>query len=220
MSLWIILDLAVVAIYVLAILFFKNKGFLKASETVISLVLTMCLMSCALPLFENTIKNSAVGEKIYSGVSEFLIPEKEESTPQEEENKSVLPSFLQEAVDENMKKLDDAKNNMLETTADQTSKVILQIISAILLFVIVKIGIFILFRVLELVCHLKAMKFVNQTLGVILGIVNATIIIYILCAVIVVFVPAEYAAPIKTAMESTYLAQFFYNDNFLMKLFI
>ena len=52
MSLWFILDLTVIGIYILSILFFKAKGFLKASETIISLILTLCLMSYALPFFE------------------------------------------------------------------------------------------------------------------------------------------------------------------------
>lgn len=217
MSLWSILDAAVIVIYVLAVIFFRKKGFLKASETIISLILTVCLMSTALPFFEGVIADSAIGESVVSGVSEFLVPEQ---TEKEEEKESALPDFLQSAVDKNLEKIDEAKTDMMEATAEQTSKVILQAISAILLFILVKIGIFLLFRLLDLVCHIKLMGFVNRTLGIILGVINATIIIYVLCAVIAVFLPAEYAMPIKEAMDKTILARYFYNNNFLMQIFV
>ncbi len=217
MSLWLILDAAVIAIYILAVIFFRKKGFLKASETIISLILTVCLMSTALPLFEEAITKSSIGESVISGVTEFLVPEQ---TEEETEKKSALPDFLQSAVDKNLEKLDEAKNDMMQATADQTSKVILQAISVILLFILVKLAIFLLFRFLELICHIKLMRFVNRTLGLILGVINGTIIIYLLCAVTAVFLPAEYAMPIKEAMDKTYLAQLFYNNNLLMQIFI
>ena len=109
---------------------------------------------------------------------------------------------------------------MMTATAEQTSILIIRIISAILFFLLVKLGIFILFRVLELFFRLKPLNFVNRTLGIILGIVNATILIYILCAIAVFIVPADYSQTFKTALSQTYITQFFYNNNILMKLFL
>ncbi len=217
MSLWIILDVAVVAIYLLTIMHFRKKGFLKASETIISLILTVCLMTTALPFFETLLAESSIGKGIVSGVTEFLVPEE---TEQPEKTESALPDFMQQAVDKNLEKLDSAKNDMLEATAQETSKVIVKILATILLFLIVKLLIFLVFRLLELFCHIRLLKFANNTLGIILGVINATILVYLLCAVVAVCLPVEWSAPIKEAMGETFIAQLFYNHNILMQIFI
>mgnify|MGYP003413870949 CR=1 FL=1 len=54
----------------------------------------------------------------------------------------------------------------------------------------------------------------------VLGFINATVIIYIVCALAVIFVPVEYSAVFKDAMSETILAGFFYNNNILIDLFI
>lgn len=213
MSLWIILDLVVVAIYVLAILYFKAKGFLRASETVISIILTFFLVSAVSPVFEAFIEQSSVGQGIYEKVESLVMGS-------EEEQKIALPNFLQSTLEDELESINEAKDNMMTATAEHTSKLIIQVVSAVLLFILVKIGVFILFRILGVICHIKLFEFVNKTLGVILGIINATVIIYILCALAVVFVPVEQSATFKEALSHTYLAQFFYNNNMLLDLFL
>lgn len=216
MPLWIFLDAAVVAIYVIAITFFRTKGFLKASETVISLVLTFCLMSSVLPIFQKIITESKIGETIHTHVSNAYGGEKEETG----KTGVVLPDFMQNSLQKQLDNIDKAKNDAIAAAAEGTAGIIIQVISAILLFILIKIGIFLLFRVLEVFFRLKLLNFVNRTLGIVLGIINATVIVYVLCALAAVFVPAENLAVLKTAMDKTFIAGFFYNNNMLINLFL
>ena len=216
MPLWIVLDAAVVAIYVIAITFFRTKGFLKASETVISLVLTFCLMSSVLPIFQKIITESKIGETIHTHVSNAYGGEKEETG----KTGVVLPDFMQNSLQKQLDNIDKAKNDAIAAAAEGTAGIIIQVISAILLFILIKIGIFLLFRVLEVFFRLKLLNFVNRTLGIVLGIINATVIVYVLCALAAVFVPAENLAVLKTAMDKTFIAGFFYNNNMLINLFL
>ncbi len=216
MPLWIFLDAAVVAIYVIAITFFRTKGFLKASETVISLVLTFCLMSSVLPIFQKIITESKIGETIHTHVSDAYGGEKEETG----KTGVVLPDFMQNSLQKQLDNIDKAKNDAIAAAAEGTAGIIIQVISAILLFILIKIGIFLLFRVLEVFFRLKLLNFVNRTLGIVLGIINATVIVYVLCALAAVFVPAENLAVLKTAMDKTFIAGFFYNNNMLINLFL
>ncbi len=217
MSLWIILDLIVIGVYVISILFFKNKGFLKSSETLISLILTLCLMTTALPFFQDILDKSAIGEAIHESVESMLLPKEGETEPSEG---IALPDFMQEAVDDKLTALDTAKDNMISATADYTADLVIRVISTILLFLLIKIGIFLLFRILGVFFKLAPLNFVNRTLGVVLGVLNATVIVYVLCAVAVIVVPVEYSAILKSAISDTFLTQIFYNDNILLKLFM
>lgn len=216
MPLWIFLDAAVVAIYVIAITFFRTKGFLKASETVISLVLTFCLMSSVLPIFQKIITESKIGETIHTHVSNAYGGEEEETG----KTGVVLPDFMQNSLQKQLDNIGKAKNDAIAAAAEGTAGIIIQVISAILLFILIKIGIFLLFRVLEVFFRLKLLNFVNRTLGIVLGIINATVIVYVLCALAAVFVPAENLAVLKTAMDKTFIAGFFYNNNMLINLFL
>lgn len=223
MTLWITLDLIVIAIYILSILFFKSKGFLKSSETVISLILTFILMSSVLPIFEGFISDSSIGESIHKSVYNTIVnPQNTENAQSNDKNKDTiaLPDFMQNALDDKLKDINEAKDNMLTTTAEQTSNLIIKLISVILLFLLVKLAIFLLFRVLELFSSLKPLNFVNRALGIVLGIINASIIIYVLCAVAIILVPVEYSVTLKEAISRTYITQFFYNNNFLIKFFL
>ncbi len=218
MTLWIILDLIVIAIYIFSVFYFRKKGFLKASETIISLILTFLLMSSVLPFFEGVISDSSIGTYIEENVYNVIVKPEEENELKTEG--FALPDFMQNTLEEKLKDIDEAKDNMLISTAEQTSKLIIQLISVILLFLLVKLAIFFIFKILELFSSLGPLNFVNRALGIILGLVNASIIVYIACALAVILVPAEYSVLLKDAIAETYITKFFYNNNFLIKFFL
>lgn len=214
MSLWIILDLSVLAVYIFSVVFFRKKGFLKASETVVSLVLTLCLMSSALPFFQKVIRESSFGKMIEDRVGEMILGE------EKEKETLALPDFMQNSLQKQLKNIDEAKNNLATEAVNGTAEIIIKVISAVLLFILIKIGIFLLFGILELFFKMKLLNFVNRTMGVVLGLVNATVVVYVLCAAAAVFVPAEYSMAFKEAMDKSFIAGFFYNNNMIISLFL
>lgn len=213
MSLWLLIDLIVVAIYVFSILYFKSKGFLKAAENLFSLILTFCLIPVMLNSFEGIVGESVLGEAIYDNVENAIM-----SSDDGEEIE--FPDFLEIALEDEIKEIDKAKNNMLEKTVESITGVIVRIISFVILFILVKIGIILLFKLLSLVAKLKVFGFFDRTLGIIMGFVNGTIIVYIVCALAVVFIPVEYSAVFKEAISETLLTEFFYNNNIIINFFL
>lgn len=213
MSLWIIIDIIVIAIYVLAVLYFKSKGFLKASETLISIILTFCLMPFTLPFFEGVIADSPVGTGVYEKVEEAIMTS--------EAGKDIaLPDFMQNVLQDKLQDIDATKDNLLKVTAEYVTDLIIKVISVILLFIIIKLGIFVIFKILSIFCNIKLFGFVNSTLGMVMGFVNATIIVYIACALAIIFVPVENYETVKEIMSQTYITGFFYNNNILIDLLI
>ena len=213
MSLWLLIDVIVVAIYVISILYFKSKGFLKASENLFSLILTFCLIPMLLPTFEGVVADSILGETIYDNVENAIMSS--------DEGKEIeLPDFLEMTLEDEIKEIDKAKTDILEKTVENIAGVIIKIISFILLFVLVKLGMILLFKLLALVGKLKLFGFFDKTLGIVMGFVNGTIMVYIACALAVVFVPIEYSAIFKEAISDTLLTEFFYNNNIIINLFL
>ena len=58
----------------------------------------------------------------------------------------------------------------------------------------------------------------NKTLGIVLGVINGIIIVYVLCAVAVALIPVEHLNEFKEAVSKTLLTQFFYNNNIILNL--
>lgn len=214
--LWFVLDIAVIAIYIGSAMFFKSKGFLKSTQMILSLVLTVVLISLFSPVFEGVVADSAFGDYVNEQVSGAMVKEDEATQIQG----SGLPDFMEESLNKTLKNIDDTKNDVMQTAANETSALILRIIASVLLFFVVKIAVFLLFRLLELFCHLKIFGFANKFLGVLVGLINATIIIYIACAALAFLLPAEYSALFKEAVARTYITKIFYNNNIIVKMFM
>ena len=214
--LWLILDMAVIAIYIGSAMYFKSKGFLKSTQTILSLVLTVVLISLFSPVFEGVVADSAMGGYVREQVSGAMVKEDETTQIQG----SGLPDFMEESLNKTLKNIDDTKNDVMQTAADETSALIIRIIASVLLFFVVKIAVFLVFKILELFCHLKIFGFANKVLGVLVGLINATIIIYIACAALAFLLPPEYSALFKEAVARTYITKIFYNNNIIVKMFM
>lgn len=216
MALWIVLDIVVIGIYIGSAFYFKSKGFLKSTQTILSLVLTVVLFSMFSPVFEGVIADSAIGDYVNEQVNGAIVKEDETK----EIADSGLPDFMEESLNKTIKNIDDTKNDMMRGVADETSALIIRIVASVLLFFAVKIAVSLVFKLLELFCHLKIFGFANGFLGIIVGLVNATIAIYITCAVIAVLLPPEYGIAFKEAVARTYITKIFYNDNIIIKMFM
>ncbi|MDO5480006.1 MAG: hypothetical protein Q4G23_12675, partial [Clostridia bacterium] len=96
---YFLLDILIISIYVLIIWYFKNKGFLKASETVVSLIVTFSLMPVFSSVFGDFIDNSSIGQGIHKKV-ELTVAGKDNA-----EEMIILPDVMQENLlkAENMK---------------------------------------------------------------------------------------------------------------------
>lgn len=206
---WIVADLVVIGIYLLSVIYFKSKGFLRASETLISLVLSFCLVPVFLTPFEKFVSGSELGAEINRKVLKSV-----------EENDYEDNFALPDSLAQSFGGVEEIKEVAEKNIAENISRVIIKVISFVLLFIVIKFGIFILFIILDLCCKIKIFGFVNKTLGVALGIINATIIIYVACALAVAVVPVENAAEFKDIVAKTLLTQFFYNNNIILNLFL
>ncbi len=207
---YFLLDILIIAIYVLVIWHFKNKGFLKASETVVSIILTFSLMPAFAPAFGEVIDNSAFGKEIHKKIEEVV------SNGDTTGETIVLPDILKENLD----KAENVKDQVVKNTANQITSVIIKVLSFILLYVIIKIAIFIIFRILILICHIRVLGFFNKLFGMIFGFFDATIIIYLICALAFIFVPTDTMVSLKDGISGTVLADYFYNKNILINLFL
>ena len=116
--------------------------------------------------------------------------------------------------------MSEIKNNVMEVITDSLTLLIMRIIALILLFILVRIFVFLAVKILESLFGLPGLKTINKTLGAVIGIVNALLVIYIICGAVSLFTPTDKLAVISETLNQTVLLGYLYNHNLLLGLLI
>lgn len=230
-----IFDLALVGVITAAVLVAKRRGFLKSSYNVLSLLITAVLIISLQEPFCAYLEASALGEAVRTRVEEQVTGTAESEMPQikdtDDEETAVkvgemmgLPSFLMNFLDEKLEKqaqaVETMKNDALAVLTDAVTEMILKIISILLLFAVVRVGVFLLLRLLDLLFRLPLLHGINSFLGMLIGAVNGLLIVYIICALMTLLVPTDSMSLLGDVIDKTLLVKYFYNNNLLIELFI
>lgn len=230
-----IFDLVLIGIITASVLVSKRRGFLKSSYTVLSLIISAVLIVTLQQPFTDYLSSSALGQTVRDKVQLQVQGTAEEQMPQingEEDSETAvkvgevmgLPSFLMDFLDEKLEKQAEAvetmKNDALAVLTDTVTEVILKIASIILLFLAVRLGVFVLLRLLDIIFKLPLLSGVNSFLGMIVGALNGLLIVYIICAILTLLAPTESLSAISKVVDETLIVKHFYDNNLLIELFI
>lgn len=230
-----ILDLILIAIITASVIVSKRRGFLKSSYTVLSLIISAVLIVTLQQPFTDYLSSSALGNTVRERVQKQVIDVSEEEMPEIENKEDAetavkvgemmgLPVFMMNFLDEKLEKQAEAvetmKNDALMVLTDAVTEVILKIVSVVLLFLLVRIGVFLLLRLLDLIFKFPLLSNVNSFLGMLIGAFNGLLIVYAICAFLMLLAPTEALSSISGTVESTLLVKYFYDNNLLVEFFI
>ena len=225
-------DLILILVITLIIAFSMKKGFISISKSIVALILTCVFMSSMQPTVLTFLKDSAIGSGIEEKVSENISSvyekkdfSKETKTTDQYTSEKIceslgFPEFVENSIKSTVSGLREVEKNVLDVVADSVTAMILNVLSLILLFLLVRLVVFVLVKLLEVIFELPGLKAINKTLGAILGIVNALLIVYIVCAAVSLFAPADSRIVIEETVNKTFLLKYFYENNVLMLLFV
>ena len=222
MPLWLIFDAVIVLIFLICILYSMKQGFVKASSAILSIVLTIVLMFAFQDSISTYLKNSQFGQDINDKITQALTQQNIEEEVVEEENSTDfgLPLFFGTMIKDTEEKIEDVKNDLITQAAESTTSSVINILSIVILYIAIRIALFFLLKIINLVFKLPILKSVNKLAGALVGACNALFIVYILCAGLIWFVPNDSSETIKDAVSKTYITQYFYNNNKLLDLFM
>ena len=227
-----VLDIALVAVVIFFILMSAKKGFISASKNIITLILTVTLLASMQGVVLEALQNSPLGDNVKKMVSENVTKTYEaenlpEGTDTTDTEKSImiceamsLPTFLSNSIEASIREMSEIKNNVMEVITDTLTLLIMRIIALLLLFILVRIFVFLAVKILESLFELPGLKTINKTLGATIGIINALLVVYIICGAVSVFTPTDKLALVSGTIEQTMLLKYVYNHNLLLSLLI
>lgn len=215
---WIVFDLIILVIIVLSVFNARRKGFIKASYALVSLILTFVLMFSFKEPFKDFLEGTFIGESINSMIENSVNESVGDEIPKYDVlvKEMGLPSFLTGFTKEFSDNIAETKEEIVTNVTVSVTDGILNILSVLLLFLIVRISLYIIIEVFDLIAKLPVLKSINKFAGALMGLVNGLFIVYLVCAVMILFVTNT--PELKEIIDNSTITKYFYENNLLMMI--
>ena len=210
----IIVDIVILAILALCLILGYKRGLtgslIKILSFVVSLVIAFVLF---IPVSNVIINNTQIDENLEQSIRELIIQENTNSTEE-----SKMPEAITDYISEKVEQAaDGAKESIVNSTATDVAQTIVRAGTWIALFIIARILLIFLRFITSLIAKLPVIKQFDKLGGIIYGLLEALIIVYVLLAIIS-FVAPMTNGTLSEAIDSSILGNLMYNNNLLLKI--
>lgn len=209
----IIVDLVVIGIMLLCIIIGYVRGLTGSLIKILSFVLSIIIAFVLfIPISNFIINNTKIDDNLEQSMREIIIKEDEGT------NEKEMPETITEYINSKVEQAaDSAKETIVDNTAREVSVTIVKAGTWIVLFIVARILLILLKFITSLIAKLPVIKQFDKLGGIIYGILEGLIIVYVLFAII------SFASPvINTSLPNTiddsYVGSMMYNNNLLLKI--
>lgn len=211
----IIADLILVAIVVIFIMIGYKKGLtgslIKLASFAIAVILAVILYK---PLTNVVMKNTQIDEKIEETIIQNF--SKEENENKNEEN---MPTTLVNSINNKIEQeTTTARNEIVEKTAKTTTLTIMRIGTAIVIYILARIILFIVALLAKGITQLPLLKQIDKTGGIVYGLLQGAVIVYVVLGLVSLISVIWTNNPVVEAVNKSYLCSILYNNNIILKL--
>ena len=218
----LIIDLIIIGILVICVFIGYKRGLtgsiLKIVSFILALVIAFILFK---PISNFVINNTNWDESLEQAIRQMAVEENNnEGTVAEEDQKKgmsdVIMNYINEAV-ENAG--EEAREAIIDSTARDVAVTIINVAVAIALFIVARIILFLIRGLASLLTELPIIKQFDKLGGIIYGILQSLVIIYVILAVISFISPMIAGTGFIKAIQESNIGSMLYNNNLLLKLF-
>ena len=227
MNLWIIADIAILAVIAVWGYISMKKGFINSSFRGLSSFISLILvLSFHIP-FQGYLEQSVIGDtvrekielKVEKAIQGETTEEKADNTAADVVEKMELPEFMSGWLTQAFEndKRSELKESITESLADFIFPLVMQIISVIVLYFLIKFLLYIVLLILKNIVKIPILRTVDKALGMLMGGINAILTVYAAAAIIMLLIPSESGA--VADINNTFLFKYFYYNNLIINLF-
>ncbi len=209
----IVVDLIIVAVMLLFIFLGYKKGLtgslIKLLSFVIAIVLAVILYK---PVGNVVIENTTIDDNIRTSLNEtFGVQENK----QEEKNEENVPSSIMNNIN---KEIENATDEVKTNVIDETTKTVVYVGSAIVIFLAVKVVLLIVSLFTSQITKLPIIRQVDKIGGLAYGAIEGVVIVYALLAVISLTSVIWANNAVVMAIGKSTLGEMLYNNNIILNL--
>jgi len=219
--LWIV----VVAVLVGCMLIGRKRGLVKTIFTLFSSIFALILTSVVAPVVSRQMQDN---EKLYEYIEEKVETslqgyweEKQDTAEQNQLIESLpLPKVIRDGLLEN-KNIEVygamAANNLEEYVVKYVTRVVINAGTFLAIFLLVHIALFVIAKILNIISKFPVLNTLNQTLGMVAGLAQGMLFLWILCIVLTIFSSTEIAKTMYEQINQSELLSWIYNHNLLLQ---
>ena len=145
--------------------------------------------------------------------NEIEIEKEKEREEEKEENNTFIKKYVYGIISE---KTNEAKNKAIETVADTVSVKAVEILTAIVLYIAIRIIIIFLSFLSDSIAKIPIIKQFNEVGGIVYGLLKSVIIIYLLLTIIFIVNSIKGSGFVGDAIENSYVTKYLYNNNIIV----
>lgn len=209
----IILDIIIVAIIALNVYLCYKKGLVNLAVGLIAVFAAIVLSVLFYkPVTNIIIENTQFDETIEKSIIENFSADVPEGA---EVGYTGILSYLETEVGNAVNK---TQNEVVYESAGAISIKVINLISFIVIFTVVRVALFALTFIADVITSLPILKQLDDVGGILYGIIKALLIIYVVLAVIFFIANLTTNTTISDAISSSYITKFFYENNILLNI--
>ncbi len=214
---FLIVDLVIVAIFALCILLGYKRGLtgclIKVLAFFIALIVSAILFKPAATI---VINNTQIDENIQTSiVSVFEKEDAEKNEETDEKNNSPIMEYISDKVEE---ATEEKKNEIVNNAAKDISINIINVLCFIAIFIIVRIALIFVKALADLITKLPVIKQCDKIGGIVYGILQGFVIVFIALALITFVSTATNQYALLELINQSYIGSILNNNNILLKI--
>lgn len=212
---FIVVDLIVLAILLLCIFNGYKRGLtgciIKIFSFLIAIVVAFMLFK---PVSNIVVENTEYDENLQSSIVQVF--EKDEEENKNEETTSPIVQYISDEV---KNATEEKKNEIVTSAAQQLSIKIINVLVFIALFILARIALIFVKALTDLITKLPLIKQCDKIGGVIYGLLQGLVIIFISFAVITFIATVTKNFTIIEMINKSYISSQLFNNNILWNIF-
>ena len=214
---WII-DIIILIILGLCVLLGYKRGLAKCVIKILSFVIAIVVAFALFkPISNWIINNTEFDDSIRNAISQTVKEEVQESGKVKEE--SNLPQSMVEYINEEIKtNVSQTKETVVNNIAQEVSVLAVNVCAWIGIFILTRIALLIVTAIFSLITDLPVLKQIDKAGGIIYGILEALVIVFVIFGIISFISPMIENTQLIAAINKSIIGSALYNNNVLLKI--
>ncbi len=205
---WIIFDIAVIAIIALSIFIGYKQGLVKSAIKILSFFIAIAV---ALVLYKPVsgilINNTPIDDNIKNAIVEKITPEGVDTHQEVEVQNDFSLKIIGSAT------------NTIEGIAEVFAVKLIETGTLLLIYIIVKIALKFVTVLADIIAKLPLLKQINKLGGTIYGIVKGIILVYTILAIVYLITPLL-SDSVKENIDKSFITKTLYNNNVILNIIV
>ena len=212
---WII-DVIILAILALCVFLGYKRGLAKCVIKIISFFVALAVAFVFFRPVGNFIKdNTQIDDGIRSSITKIIESDVEEEGQVNEDSK--LPSSMIDHINNEIKtSVNQTTETVVTSVADEVANTAVNVIAWLGIFIVVRIILLIVTLVFSLLTELPVLKQMDKTGGVIYGVLEAAVIVFVIFGIISFISPMIESSGLIDMINKSIIGSLLYNHNIIM----